>query len=354
MLFLFSALRYDAFCVWIRSTRCLTTIGLCISIIVLNLFWFTTAASDEGDQIRVGVLKFGTVNWELDVIKTRQLAANKGVDLQVVPLASKSATQVAIQGGAVDVIVSDWIWVSRQRAEGRDYAFVPYSTAAGALMVDPTADITELVDLKGKRVGVAGGPVDKSWLILRAYSQQELGEDLAKFAEPNYAAPPLLNELALRKEIPAVLNFWHYAARLKAAGMNQLISVEELLPALGVNEPVPLVGWVFRESWAESQREPLGHFLQASMEAKRILAQSDQEWERLRPQLKVDSDASLQALRQAYRAGIPPCFGAAQIAAAEQVFAILAKEGGEELVGTSHELSEGTFWDGFELGSCRQ
>ncbi len=322
------------------------------------LLVFLLAAADVGAQqanmIRVGVLKFGTVNWELDVVLTHGLAKQRDIDLVVVPLASKSATQVAIQGGAVDVIVSDWIWVSRQRAEGRDYTFVPYSTAVGALMVNPGHGIATLADLKAKRLGVAGGPVDKSWLLLRAYSRHKLGKDLADFAEPNFAAPPLLNELALRGELPAVLNYWHYSARLEASGMKALLQVKDLLPELGVDGVVPLVGWVFQEKWAQAQRATLTGFLQASFAAKKMLKESDIEWERLRPMLKVSDDATMIALRDAYRAGIPSCFGDSEIAAAKQIFEILDREGGEALVGRSRKLSEGTFWTGYTIGPCPQ
>ncbi len=308
--------------------------------------------AQEANRIRVGVLKFGTVNWELDVVLTHGLAKRNGIDLVVVPLASKSATQVAIQGGAVDVIVSDWIWVSRQRAEGRDYTFVPYSTAVGALMVDSKSGIETLRDLQGKRLGIAGGPVDKSWLLLRAYSRRKLGQDLAELAEPNFAAPPLLNELALRGELPAVLNFWHYSARLNASGMKTLLHVKDLLPALDVDGVVPLVGWVFREKWADSNRKTLTGFLRASFAAKQILNDSDAEWERLRPMLKVSDDATMFALRGAYRAGIPRCFGDGELAASKKIFEILVKEGGEALVGRSRTLSEGTFWADYEIGPC--
>ena len=185
-------------------------------------------------RVRVGVLKFGTVSWELDVMQTHGLAAREGVDLQVVTLASTNATTVALQGGAVDLIVTDWTWVSRQRAEGRPYTFVPYSSTVGGLIVRPDSGIRELADLRGKRLGVAGGPVDKSWLFFRAYGRRVLGEDLGKLVEPSFGGPPLLNELVLRGELPAVLNYWQYGARLKAAGMRELISVAEVLRALGV------------------------------------------------------------------------------------------------------------------------
>lgn len=328
-------------------------IFLCVWLLA-GLLTVTSMGVDakQTNRIRVGVLKFGTVNWELDVVLTHGLAKRHGVDLVVVPLASKSATQVAIQGGAVDVIVSDWIWVSRQRAEDRDYTFVPYSTAVGALMVEPKSGIEALSDLKGRRLGVAGGPVDKSWLLLRAYSRRKLGQDLADLVEPSFAAPPLLNELALRGELPAVLNFWHYSARLDASGMKTLLQVKDLLPELDVFSVVPLVGWVFHEKWADAHRKTLTGFLRASFAAKEILNESDSEWERLRPMLKVADDATMISLRDAYRAGIPLCFGDGEIAASKKIFEILVKEGGEALVGRSQTLSDGTFWAGYEIGPC--
>src|SRR5882724_8830755 len=68
--------------------------------------------------IRLGVLKFGTVNWELDVIKANGFDKAEGLDLEIVDLANTGATTVALQAGAVDVIVTDWLWVTRQRAAG--------------------------------------------------------------------------------------------------------------------------------------------------------------------------------------------------------------------------------------------
>lgn len=323
-------------------------------LFLILVLYQTVAYTSTAETIRIGVLKFGTVNWELDVMQQHRLAEREGVKLQIVPLASKSATHVAIQGGAVDVIVTDWVWVSRQRAEGRGYSFAPYSTAAGSLMVSPDANIATLEALAGKRLGVAGGPVDKSWLLLRAYGRKQTGKDLARITRPSFAAPPLLNELALRGELPAVLNFWHYSARLKAAGFRPLISVPQILRKLGISAPVPLVGWAFKEDWAAKHETALQGLLRASQAAKKILAESDQEWERLQPLLKAPDDRTGKALRDAYRAGITNCFDQSVIDAADKIFRILAAEGGRELVGQHKELSEGTFWTRLKFIPCRQ
>jgi len=108
-------------------------------------------------------------------------------------VAGGSAAQVAFQGEGVDVIVSDWLWVARQRAEGRDYIFIPYSKAVGALLVPEGSTATSLADLKGGKIGIAGGPLDKSWLILRAYAEKMHGMDLVTETEQVFGAPPLLS-----------------------------------------------------------------------------------------------------------------------------------------------------------------
>ncbi|MFN3987458.1 MAG: ABC transporter substrate-binding protein [Rhodocyclaceae bacterium] len=304
------------------------------------------AQAAEPAVLRVGILQFGTVSWELEVMRSAGLAEREGVRLEIVPLALKDATNVAIQGGAVDVIVNDWIWVARQRAEGRDFTFYPYSQAVGGLMVRPDAGVATLADLRGKRLGVAGGALDKSWLLLRAYALRNLGTDAAALVEPNFAAPPLLNELMLRGELPAVLNFWHYNARLEAAGMQTLLSMEQILAGLGVEGELPLVGWVFRERWANANPDAVSGFLRASAAAKALMLESDAIWADLRPMMKVDDDATFRALKAGFRAGVPYASLADAERAARVVFGILAEQGGTPLVGSAREVPPGTFWMG--------
>jgi NitT/TauT family transport system substrate-binding protein len=306
------------------------------------------AVAAELPTIRIGILQYGTVSWELEVMTRERLAEAEGVRFEIVPLALKDAASVAIQGGAVDVIVNDWIWVARQRAEGRDFAFVPYSRAVGGVMVRPDLGVHTLADLRGMRLGVAGGALDKSWLLLRAYARKTVGEDAAQLVKPDFAAPPLLNALMLKGELPAVLNFWHYAARLRAAGMRELLNLDEILSALGVEGEVPMVGWVFREEWAARNRAALQGFLRASAKAKQRMLESDAIWEALRPLTRAEDDATLAALRDGFRAGIP---GGDRMQAernAQRVFGVLADEGGPELVGPATAMPAGTFWLGGE------
>ncbi len=310
------------------------------------------AADASGVPLRVGVLQFGTVAWELDVMQANKLAQKRGLNLKIVPLASGDASTVALQGGAVDVIVSDWIWVTRQRAEGSAYTFTPYSNAVGSVMVKADSGLRSLTDLKGKSIGVSGGPTDKTWLLLRAFAHKKYGMDLGATAKPVYAAPPLLNELALSGQVNAALNVWHFDARLEANGMRPLIKLPEILAGLGVDKPIPLIGWVFREDWANQNPQTMERFMAASMEAKALMAKSDAEWERLKPLMRAEDNATFLALKTGYRSGIPTCADADYESGVATVFKILAETGGEKLVGKSKGLSDGTFWSGFKLPAC--
>ena len=317
-----------------------------ISAVFALIFCFQAKAMEP---LTIGVLKFGTVRWELDVIQHHGLASKRGLEVNVLPLGGKNAVNVSLQAGESDVIVNDWIWVSRQRDEGKTFTFVPYSVAAGGLMARSDSGIETVADLGGRKIGVAGGPVDKSWLLLRAYARKNAGIDPAEVSDVKFGAPPLLNELAMRGEVDALLNFWHYGARFRAAGHKDVISIPDVLAGLGIERSLALIGWTFDDSLAQTNPGAMEAFLAASYEAKKILLSSDEEWERIRPLTKADNDETLFALRDAFRAGIPRSFREAEQATAAEIFKLLAVEGGEKLVGKSTELNSGTFWEGFTV-----
>ncbi len=274
------------------------------ALVLLLLLAGAGARGDELPVVRLGVLAFGTVNWELDVMRRHALDRAHGIAIEPLELAGKDGASVALQGGAVDVILTDWLWVARRRALGGDVTFVPHSHATGGLIVRADAGINRLADLKGRKIGIAGGPLDKSWLVLRAYARKTEGLDLARDADPVFAAPPLLQETLKKGDVPAAINFWPYNARLPQQGYVELLRVEDMLPALGLPAGTPLLGWVFSERWAARHPAALSGFLAAAKEARERLAASPEEWQAIAPLVQADDAAMLERLRQAYRRGV--------------------------------------------------
>lgn len=310
--------------------------------------WLLAVSSEAEAQpqprVRFGVLGYGTAAWEVDVMRRHALDTAHGVSIEAQRLAGAEAGKTALLAGSVDVIVSDWVWVMRQRSEGADLVFYPYSRAVGALELPQGSPIRTVADLKGKRLGIAGGPLDKNWILLRALGLRQVKRDLAEEVHPVFGAPPLLEQEFLARRLDGLLTFWNFAARLESGGARPLLSVAQMLQGLGVSAELPMLGYVFHESWARANPIALTRFTNATAAAKSLLASSDDEWRVLTPQLGT-ADPHLQAaLRDAYRAGIPRRFGKGERDGAARLFAILAELGGEDMVGKATSLDPGVFW----------
>ena len=169
--------------------------------------------------------------------------------------------------------------------------------------------------------------------------------DLAASNDIAFGAPPLMSEKAMQGELDAVLNFWHFCARLEANGFRRLLGANEAAEALGAAGPVSALGYVFHEEWAAKNGEAVDGFIKASADAKRLLAASDEEWLRLAPLMRAEG-RELERLRDRYREGIPSRSVADEEADAAKLYKVLAELGGSKLVGDSPDMAPGTFWTG--------
>lgn len=296
------------------------------------------------EKLRIGALAFGTLNWELATIQDTGLDKANGIELDTQTLAGPQAGSVALLAGGVDLIVSDWIWVSRQREAGADFSFAPYSTGHGVLIAPPGSSIGGLADLAGKRLGVAGGGLDKNWLLLHALYKEKHGRDLEKAATVVFGAPPLLNEQLQQGKLDVLLDYWHYAAKLEAKGYRPLLTGQDLMQQLGVKAVVPSLGYVFREDWGNRHRAALDGFFAATREAKRLLCESDAAWDKVKPLTQEEDPAALASLRRSYCAGRVQRWGEEEQLAAGALYRLLKQTGGAEAAGQSDTLAPGTFW----------
>jgi NitT/TauT family transport system substrate-binding protein len=297
----------------------------------------------RAETIRIAAQKTGTFGWELAVIRAHGLDRQANLAIEVLELASPEAGKIALRAGNADIMVSDWLWVSRERALGAKLTFYPYSSALGAVMVPASSPIRTLADLKGSKLAVAGGPIDKNWLLLRAWLKQD-GIDLKSEATIAYGAPPLLAAKTLSGEMDATINYWNFCAALEAKGFRRVAGIEDILPRLGAKGRIAMIGYVFDEAWGNQNRDVVARFIAMTRAAKEMLSTSDAEWETIAPLTGAPDAATLRAYRDRYREGIPRRPVADEEADARVIYRVLAEIGGRELVGPAPELDPGTFY----------
>lgn len=302
------------------------------------------AAGAPLPKVRLGVLAFGTVQWVASVISGQDLDRAHGFLLVTEPFANNDSAKVGLLGGAVDIIVSDWLFVGAERAHGLLLRFAPFSSATGAIVLGRNSSIRRFKDLAHRRLGIAGGPYDKSWMIVRAAAEREAKIDLARAADIVYAAPPLLSAKLVQRGLDAVLTYWSFVAALEVAGFRPLVTVSACAKALGLSAHPPIGGYVFKEAWAKKNPSLISGFLAAGEAADNLLAHSDAAWDAVRPLMHAKNVRLFAQLKAGFRAGIVHTSPSAEAAAANRLFAILRTLGGKAATGGLDQLPPGVFW----------
>jgi len=326
------------------ASRRLRTREVVVASLVAAIPLFAPASAEAADTIRLAIQKTGTVAWEIAALKALGLDKAADIDVQTTELATTDSGKIALQGGAADLIVSDWLWVARERTLGDKLLFTPYSTALGAVMAPKDSAVHGLADLAGHSLGVAGGPLDKSWLMVQAAARKE-GQDLAKAARPAYGAPPLIAEELASGELDAALEFWTFSVDLEARGFRRAIDMADVENTLGASGPVAMTGYVFTEQFAKDHGDVLRRFLAAAAKAREALARDPALWAPIKARLQLADDAALDTYRRRYAEGVPKRSVSEEAEDAKALYRAIVAVGGPGLVGGAPELDMRLFFD---------
>lgn len=316
------------------------TIRICLLAATALLTQLAIAA--DKPAIRVGAMASGTLNWELAALRNLGLLDKADFTIENIAVANQQAGKVALQAGSVDVIVSDWIWTASMRSTGVKLSFYPYSDTSGALLVPANSPIKSLADLTGKKLGIAGGELDKNWLLLQALGkQQQL--DLNTSVGKIYGAPPLLSQQLQDKRLDALLTYWQFATHLETQGYKTLLTGEEIVRQLGIQQTVPSLGYVFKQDWADQHKTAFQQFLNLSQQARDVLCSNDGEWKKIAPLTEANNPAEQQKLRAGYCQGRIEQWGADQQEAAAKMHQLL-RQVNSKITGNAAQIPAGTFW----------
>lgn len=273
--------------------------------------------------LTLSVLQFGTAHWELAHIQDRQLDRAYGFDLDVRLVANLAASRIALSSAGVDGAVADLLWTQARFEAGTHYLYLPFSSSIGDIVVPEGSAIESVADLVGKRIGVAGGPDSKGWVLLKKVAKRQ-GLDLDRDTTVQYAAPPLLNQALKRGQVDVLVTYWHFAARLRGeGGVRSAFRMSDLLDTLGLVRSLPVLGYVFRADWAQRHRGLVARFGQALQQAKEELATDSTYWDELRPLMRASDERVFDALRSGFVEGTPKPLDDARVADLRQLLTLM-------------------------------
>ncbi len=287
------------------KTPLITVPGPVRAVFAACLLLSGVAQAQSLPVLSLSVLQFGTAHWELDHLRHRGLDRAHGYRLDLRPVANLPASRLAVTSGTVDGAVADLLWAQSRYAAGSPFLYVPFSSRIGDIVVAKESGIETIADLRGCRIGVAGGPDSKGWILLNRVASRQ-GLALKDSVELQFGAPPLLSQALKRGQVDAIVTYWHFAARLKGQGeWRSAFAMEDLLSELGLDTNLPVLGYVFPEGWAQSHQDLIDRFAGSLRQAKQELAEEPGHWQRIRALMRNPAPGEFEALREGFVAGTP-------------------------------------------------
>ena len=280
-----------------------------------------------------------------------KLDAAEGFTLSHRLFASNGAADIALLGQQADIVITDWFWVMRQRSLGGDYLFMPFTAALGGVIVPEGSPIKSVLRSQGEGDRRRRRPYRQELdLVARLRHQARRGRPRFH-RKPVFGAPPLLNEQAAAGPGGRALELLALRGKARSQGLaaaDRRFGHHALFRhRRGV---LPLVGFVFAAKPCQRRAQALMQgFARAVLKAQRILLDSDEEWERIRPLMKASSDEEFRLLRDRYREGVHASWNEADREDARKLFEIVRETGGEDVTGAGVQFDPKAFWDGFVL-----
>ena len=115
-----------------------------------------------------------------------------------------------------------------------------------------------------------------------------------------------MSQALKRGQVDVIVTYWHFAARLRGeGGWRSAFGMADLLTELDLDRNLPVLGYVFPESWAQDNGPLTDRFAASLQQAKAELAESTSYWQRLRPLMGDPDDSVFAALREGFVAGTP-------------------------------------------------
>ena len=261
------------------------------------------AAAPKAERPKQATVKVtfidGTQSFPLLVMQTKGIADKYGLKLEENKVAGPQGLATVMQTGDFQVTFRGWLGTALMRAQGHKAIVVfPLTGYTDDVVARADSPLKGIADLKGKRIGISGGPATESVWLFRLQAVRFFGFDLLKEAKVQFGAAPLLMGLLENGELDAILVQNPQVVQLLETGkFRSIASLGDIWREKSGQDPL-FVSVAMNEVWAKANPDVAKRFVAAYKEALEYLKARPDVWPELAKILGIKTEAGAKLLRE--------------------------------------------------------
>ena len=235
----------------------------------------------------------------MHVMQTKGIAEKHRLQIEQTRAAGVQGLYTILQTGEFHVAFGGWLSIALLRSAGQKLTNIySLSRYANDVMVPMASPLKSFADLKGKRLGVFGGPTTTTTWFLRLQAVRFFGFDPVKEAKVNYGAAPLLMGMLERGELDAILSLDPQIVQMLETGKFRSIgNLGEIWRTRTGQDPL-LVAVAVNEDWAQQNTAVVKRFVAAYREALEYLRTHPEVWPELARSVGIKTERGARLLRE--------------------------------------------------------
>lgn len=273
--------------------------SVCLTLFALGVLAGGGAKSAAAaDKVKVVALQ-GTQLFPVRIMQSKGIAAKYGIDMDLMVVASPQASYMAMQTGDIQIGFTGWIVIASLREKGfkltNVYSVISYTND---VMVKVDSPIKSIAELKGRRVGLFGGPNTATTWLYRLIAERFYGFDPMKDSKIHFGAPPLLMGMIDRGELDAILVLDPFISQMLEEGKYKSIANLGEIWRQKTNQNPMLVAVTVNETWAKANPDIVKRFLAGFKEALIYLKNTPEAWGELAKGMGMKTDQGVRIMYQ--------------------------------------------------------
>jgi ABC-type nitrate/sulfonate/bicarbonate transport system substrate-binding protein len=270
-------------------------------VMILLSFQLGTGWGKDTSKIGIGVLP-GVQLFPFMVMEKFGLPKKYGIDVERKDFQNPQAVSVQLSQKSIDIGFIGWTFPILLQSKGYDVINI-YSFALNnnVVIVKEDSPIKTLSDLRGKRVGLYGGPAGLSTVALKIICKKYYKLDLEQDAKVHYGTPIAQAGLFEKGDLDAILSLDPVATITISKGNCRIIAQIDKEWQRYRKHPPILVCMVSTRDFVNANTKPIENFIRAFRESIAILNQNDAIWTELAAAIGIKESKAANILMNSLR-----------------------------------------------------